>query len=123
MFLLSGKRRSSQPRSCNFKVVRSSCHKLSSSQVPQLLYALALLTKKTKEWFTEEIAQRGEGDGAGGFKKRFRALQTRSDLCIHRHETARPRSPCPLSCICEKFPRIGPPILLQQIMRTDRMEI
>ncbi len=32
-------------------------------------------------------------------------LQTRSDLCIPRNETVRPRS---------QFPMTGPPILLQQ---------
>ncbi len=31
------------------------------------------------------------------------ALQTRSDLCIPRNETARPRSQFPHSCICERF--------------------
>jgi hypothetical protein len=34
-----------------------------------LLYALALLKKKTKEWYTEEIAPRGKGrNGAGDLK-------------------------------------------------------
>ncbi len=36
-------------------------------------------------------------------KGREYTLQTRSNLCIPRNETARSRSQCPHSCICERF--------------------
>ncbi len=47
----------------------------------------------------------------------FSTLQTRSDLCIPRNETARPRSPYPHSCIYERSvhlffcSKIGGPIV------------
>ncbi len=44
------------------------------------------------------------------------SLQRRSDLCIPRNETARPRSQFPDSCICEWY--IYSYILLQQNRRT-----
>ncbi len=49
----------------------------------------------------------------------------RSDLCIPRNESKWPRSQFPHYCICERFmyPKIGPPILLQQTMQTDRGRI
>jgi hypothetical protein len=52
------------------------------------------------------------GAGGGGerwcwhnrkWEKGVNELQRRSDLCIPRNETARPRSQFPHSCICERF--------------------
>ncbi len=52
-------------------------------------------------------------------------LQTRSDLCIPRNETARPCSQLPhhvsVSDLYVLF--TGPPILLQQVRRTDRSNV
>ncbi len=49
------------------------------------------------------------------------SLQRKSHLCVHRKGIARPESQFPHSCVY--IPTIGLPILLQENMWTDRVNI